>query len=166
MKSHLGLVNPSMLAREHRVPQAKLDMTMQRLLEHGWTLMFYDGHCVACSRSVRFIADRSQRRRLAFCALNSDASRATLDRYGLSDCNGETLVVLGPKGTLRGTDAIVEVTRYMHGPWPILGRFLALMPNSLRGPMYRFFARNRYRIAGRSDQCWFPEGELKRRFIA
>ena len=33
---------------------------IERLVEHGWSVMLYDGDCVLCSGAVRFLATRTR----------------------------------------------------------------------------------------------------------
>jgi predicted DCC family thiol-disulfide oxidoreductase YuxK len=40
-----------------------------------------------------------------------------------------------------------------------------LVPRPLRDFAYRAFARNRYRLFGRSEVCLVPTPELRRRFL-
>jgi predicted DCC family thiol-disulfide oxidoreductase YuxK len=39
------------------------------------------------------------------------------------------------------------------------------IPRVARDPLYRFVARHRYRLFGRSDQCFVPSEEQRARFM-
>lgn len=43
---------------------------------------------------------------------------------------------------------------------------MLLVPRWLRDPAYRFVARHRYRIFGRSRSCFVPTPEQRQRFMS
>jgi hypothetical protein len=55
-----------------------------------------------------------------------------------------------------GSDAWLEVARALGGPWRMFG-LLRLIPKILRDAVYRYVARNRYLIFGKSDHCSLPD---------
>ena len=150
-----------MRARSHqRLPVA------ERLLEHGWSVMLYDGACVFCSRSVRFVAARSQRSLLAFSAMQSEAAHEALARRGRSTEDFDTLLVLEADRVLERSDAVLRLMERMDPPWPTLAAMAARVPRPLRDGVYRVVAANRYRILGRQRECMLVGPELGRRYVA
>jgi predicted DCC family thiol-disulfide oxidoreductase YuxK len=51
-------------------------------------------------------------------------------------------------------------------PWPFVAVLLSLVPAFLADPVYRIFARWRYRIWGRLDACPLPTPNQQSRFIS
>jgi len=49
-------------------------------------------------------------------------------------------------------------------PWRAVAA-LGLVPRFLRDPVYRWVARNRYRLFGRHDRCMLPEPQWGERFL-
>jgi len=47
-----------------------------------------------------------------------------------------------------------------------LGYLGYVLPPFLRDVLYRFIARRRYRWFGKSEACYLPTPELKKRFLA
>ena len=136
-----------------------------RLIEHDWSVMLYDGHCSVCAGSARFIAARSRGRLLAFSAMQSNAGRAALKTRGHTAIDDGTVVVLTQSRVLNQSDAIVHLLDFMPTPWPQLGRVLRCIPRRVRNPMYGLAARMRRRIIQRRSECMLLVPEFTRRFV-
>jgi len=134
----------------------------ERLAEHGWSVMLYDGAIKFCSRSVRFVAMRSQRSLLAFSAMQSQAAHEALERRGRSPEDFDTLLVLEADRVLERSDAVLRLMERMDRPWPMLAALGRRIPRQLRDALYRVVAANRYRILGRQRECMLVGPELGR----
>ena len=55
-------------------------------------------------------------------------------------------------------DAVLAIYAGLGWPWKALS-LLRFIPRALRDPVYRWLARNRYRLFGRRDACWIPAPE-------
>jgi predicted DCC family thiol-disulfide oxidoreductase YuxK len=60
----------------------------------------------------------------------------------------------------------VNLLLLLGGRWRILGRILQTVPPFLRNAGYGLFARNRYRLGGRNDQCPIPTQAQQIKFLA
>jgi len=130
------------------------------------TMVFYDGACGLCHRTVRFaIARDRDGRRFRFAALGSAAFRRLVPealRRGLPD----SIVVLTPDGTLLARSAaVIHILERIGGPWRLPGGLLALVPQGIRDLGYDRIARVRHRLFGRpADACPVTPPELRARF--
>lgn len=61
------------------------------------------------------------------------------------------------------SDAALTVLSLLPG-WGWV-RALFVVPKSLRDALYSLIARNRYRIFGKYDACFFADGDLRSRVI-
>lgn len=118
----------------------------------SWVL-FFDGECGLCSRSVRWVARWDRRGRISFAPLQGELAREQgFSRALVAD--GGTLVLLRESDgrVFVRSDGWLEVARALGGWWRILtlGR---IVPRGLRDFIYRQVARNRHRIGGQSDGC-------------
>ena len=92
-------------------------------------MVFYDGACGLCHRTVRFaIARDRDGRHFRFAALGGEAFRRLVPealRAGLPD----SIVVLTPGGALLARSAaVIHILERIGGPWRLTGRVLALVP--------------------------------------
>jgi len=129
-------------------------------------IIFYDGHCALCHRTVCFVLEHD-RAGIAFrfaplaggafeekvCA----AQRARMpDSMAVLRCDGSL--------ALR-SDAVVHILRRLGGAWRLAAACGSAVPGPLRDMLYDFVARIRYRLFGRRDDLCPPvPAELRSRF--
>lgn len=63
------------------------------------------------------------------------------------------------------SDAVLEAGRYLGGAWGALAGLFGLVPRGIRDRLYDLFARNRHRVATRTDSCLLPTPEERARFL-
>jgi predicted DCC family thiol-disulfide oxidoreductase YuxK len=129
-------------------------------------MVFYDGGCGLCHRTVRFaIARDPDGRHFRFAALGSEAFRRLVPealRAGLPD----SIVVLTADGTLLARSAaVIHILDRIGGPWRLPGGLLALVPEGIRDLGYDGIARARHRLFRRpTDACPVAPPDLRARF--
>jgi len=129
-------------------------------------MVFYDGACGLCHRTVRFaIARDRDGRHFRFAALGGEAFRRLVPealRAGLPD----SIVVLTPGGALLARSAaVIHILERIGGPWRLTGRVLTLVPQGMRDLGYDGIARVRHRLFRRpTDACPVTPPELRARF--
>lgn len=138
----------------------------ERLLDHGWSVLLYDGNCSLCSGLVRFLADRSSHQLLAFCAMQSDAGRSALHAYYPDGDGNQTVLLLEKSQLLERSDVVLKVLTLMSPPWSWVGLLLKPLPKTFRDAVYRLVAVNRYHLFPRRDRCFLEATTHARRFIA
>ena len=130
------------------------------------TMVFYDGACGLCHRTVRFaIARDRDGRYFRFAALGGRAFRRLVPealRRGLPD----SIVVLTPDGTLLARSAaVIHILERIGGPWRLPGGLLVLVPQGLRDLGYDGIARVRHRLFRKpTAACPVTSPELRARF--
>lgn len=129
-------------------------------------LVLFDGHCNFCNGAVLFIIDRDPRERFVFAPLQSEIGQAKLRDAGLDDPSFDSMVLVeGERVYVRSTAAL-RIALRLRGLWPLLGALGLLFPRFFRDAVYGAFAKRRYALFGKTDQCRVPTPELKRRFLA
>ena len=113
-------------------------------MKRPYTLVFYDGHCGLCHRSVLFALRRDvDGSRFRFAPLQGPtfaSEVALLDDFDASD----SIVVLGEDGSLhQQSDAVILILEKIGGIWRHLGRVLATLPQRPRDGVYRGIAKLR-----------------------
>lgn len=127
-------------------------------------VIFYDGVCGLCDRTVQFVLARDRAQRFRFAPLQSDFAAATLAAHGRAAADLDTVGVLDG-GRLRiKSDAVITILCRLGGAWR-LAALARMVPRRLRDRAYDFVARNRYRWFGRYDQCALPPAAVRDRFI-
>ena len=124
-------------------------------LPGGQPLIIFDGHCVLCSATARFVLRHDRRRRFRLTTAQSGTGRTIQRRFGLDPDALETIVVVRDGRALTRSDAVLAIAAGLGWPWRAAAAF-RLVPGFLRDPVYDLVARNRYRWFGRRDACWLP----------
>lgn len=128
-----------------------------------WVL-FFDGDCAFCARSVRWVFALDRRGVISFAPLQGELAR----RHGLAQHADErhgTMVVMREDngGVFLRSDALLELARALGGWWRI-AIAARLIPRPLRDQVYRWIARNRHHLAISKDEaCRLPEPALLER---
>jgi predicted DCC family thiol-disulfide oxidoreductase YuxK len=133
-------------------------------------VIFYDGVCGFCDRTVRFVLRHDPEGRFRFAPLQSAYAAAALARHGRDAGDLDSVALLLDPDTdrerlLARSDAVVAILRGLGGVWR-LAALVAWLPRGLRDAAYDAFARRRYRWFGRFDECPIPSAELRARLAA
>ncbi len=127
-------------------------------------LLLFDGVCNLCNGVVQFVIRHDAAGRFRFAALQSDAGQALLQQFGLSTTQFDSFVYVKGGQFYTESTAALRVARDMGGAMSLLWG-LMIVPRFIRDAVYRFVARNRYRVFGKKDACMIPTPELKSRFL-
>jgi len=130
------------------------------------SMVFYDGACGLCHRTVRFaIARDRDGSRFRFATLRGETFRRLVPepaRAGLPD----SIVVLTPDGQLLArSSAVVHILERIGRSWRLLGGLVGLIPRTIRDLSYDGIARIRYRLFSKPlDTCPVTPATLRKRF--
>ncbi len=128
----------------------------------SWVL-FFDGDCAFCSKSVRHVVALDTHRRVFFAPLQGKlAAEMGFANHAAKD--GGTMVLLRESdgSIFLKSDALIELARALGGCWRVtlLARFI---PKILRDVAYGWIANNRYRFMGKSDACSLADPDVLKR---
>ena len=132
-------------------------------------IVLYDGVCGLCNRLTQFLLRHDHKDRLRYASLQSNFAAVVLKRHGLDARDLDTVcVVLNYEETnehvLARSDAILYLGRELGGIWS-LGSYGRILPHWLRDGLYKFVARNRYRVFGKYETCMLPEPQHRAKFL-
>lgn len=127
-------------------------------------IILFDGLCNLCSGWVQFLIRRDPEANFHFCSVQSDVGQALLVAIGLPRHRIETMAYIHHGTVFLRSSAILEVTRKLPWLWPACAIGL-IIPVRWRDWCYQRLANNRYRVAGKKNQCMVPSDEIKARFI-
>jgi len=133
-------------------------------------IVFYDGVCGLCNRIIQFLLKRDRNDRLRFASLQSEFAANVLTRHGIDPKDLDTLHVVenyeeAGERVLNRSDAVLRATGELGGLWSLAAIAGSIIPRPLRDLFYRFVARNRYRVFGKSETCMLPEPRHRAKFL-
>jgi predicted DCC family thiol-disulfide oxidoreductase YuxK len=129
------------------------------------SVIVFDGVCMLCSRWVDFVLRRDLHRRYKFAAMQTASGRALLIEHGIDPDDPLSFLLLEDKKGYTDTDAIVRILRSFGPGWKFIALLVSIVPRFVRDPLYRWIARNRYRLFGRRAACRVPTADIADRFL-
>ncbi len=126
-------------------------------------ILFFDGDCAFCSRSVQLTIRLDRREQVSFAPLQGELSQKMgFSKYAATE--GGTMVLLRESDgkIFTHSDGLIELARVLGGVWRLFA-LARLIPKSQRDFVYRCVARNRYRVMGKSSSCAIPDPALRKR---
>ena len=127
-------------------------------------IVVFDAQCLLCNGWVKFLLRHDRGESIRFASIQSVAGQRLLAEAGLRVDRLDTLLVVNYGQSWQHTAAILRVLHQLGWPWR-LAWIGAAVPSAIRDAAYRWVARNRYGIFGRSDVCLMPSAETAHRFL-
>jgi predicted DCC family thiol-disulfide oxidoreductase YuxK len=128
-------------------------------------ILFFDGLCNLCNRSVQFVLKHDKTGKFRFASLQGIAGQDLLKKTGLASGEHFDSFVLMDSGKLYTRSlAALRVLKGLGGAWSLLYAF-RFIPAFIRDGLYDWIARNRYRWFGRREECWVPSAKWEARFL-
>ncbi|MFT5357959.1 MAG: putative DCC family thiol-disulfide oxidoreductase YuxK [Polyangiales bacterium] len=127
------------------------------------TMVFYDGECGLCQKSVQWLLNHDSEGRLRFAPLQGSTAADALGER--DDLAGVDSIVFLEEGRLYlRSRAVFQIASYLDPGWRWLRHF-RILPAFLTDLGYRFIAKIRYRVWGKADVCRVPSLEERARFL-
>lgn len=126
------------------------------------TIVFFDGVCGLCNRSVDCLLQLDGHERLLFAPLQGETAAKHLTPEQIA--NLDTFYVLDQDELYQKSAGWFVLFRRLGMPYRLLGAF-RLIPSPLLDALYDFIAKHRYRWFGKYDQCRLPTAEEQKRFL-
>ena len=117
-------------------------------------ILYYDGVCVLCNKSIRFIINRDRKNQFKIGFLNS-----------LKKQDKHDSVILVHKGIKYQYSTAVIKSLILLGGIYKFAALLFIFPKSLRDFVYKIIAKNRYKWFGKHNTCPTLPKEWKERLI-
>jgi predicted DCC family thiol-disulfide oxidoreductase YuxK len=136
-------------------------------------VVLFDGVCNFCDTSVTFVIEHDSQGYFKFAPLQSDAGRDLASKHGLTyasvegDAAGrvvDSVILIEDDKAYTHSTAALRIARHLDGIWS-WAYPLIYIPRSIRDLFYRLFAKYRYRMFGRKDECMIPTPEVRARFL-
>lgn len=127
-------------------------------------IVFFDGVCNLCNRSVRIILKNDRRGVFHLASLQSTFAQNFL-RNNKGPVSADTILLYDRGRWFIRSRAIFKIAARLRFPYPILAAGV-IIPAFITDPVYNFIARNRYRWFGKRASCMIPEPEWRSRFLS
>lgn len=127
------------------------------------SIIFFDGECSFCNRSVQFIIQRDRKGHFRFASLQSSIAKLMLADHP-SASQLDSIVLIEKKQLFTESTAVLLVCKKLDGLWKGL-YILILFPKPIRDALYRWFAKHRYNFFRKQEICMIPTPEIRKRFL-
>ena len=126
-------------------------------------VIIFDGDCLFCQRSVRFIHRHDRANAYRFAARQTAAGQRLLGdvSVGLAP---NSMVLIDDAGTWLRSDAVLRIAGRLGAPWSA-ARFLLAVPRPLRDGVYRIVANIRHRLTRFLPACELPDAALRAKIL-
>ena len=127
-------------------------------------VIFFDGVCNLCNRSVQFVIKRDRAKKFRFASLQGKSAAFVLKELNISPADSDSFILLENDKVYTRSTAALRVLRELGGLWKLFYVFI-IVPPFIRDGVYNFIARKRYKWFGKREECMIPTPELKERFL-
>ena len=127
-------------------------------------ILVFDAHCLLCSGWVQFLLRHDRQRTFRFASIQGTTGLHLLVLEGLKPDGLQTLLLVDGGRSWQHTAAILRILHALGWPWRFAWAAW-LVPPFARDGLYRWVARHRYRIFGRSATCLVPPADHATRFL-
>lgn len=127
-------------------------------------IVIFDGVCNFCNGAVNFIIKRDPEGVFAFTPMQSDLAKELMEKHQIYNVGVDTFLLIKNGQCFVFSSAALEIAKDLTGFWYMFNVF-RLVPVPIRDFFYKVFARNRYALFGRQDQCMVPSNEVRSRFV-
>ena len=137
-------------------------------MKHPEHLIFFDGECGFCDRTVQWLLQRDKHEVLYFAPLQGELAKAVLSTVDLPKDLDSIVYVRHQNDLVKVfvySAAIGEILRVLPIPWSWM-RVAWLVPSGIRDAVYRAFAARRIQWFGRVDACRLPDENQARRLLS
>lgn len=128
-------------------------------------IILFDAECVLCSSNAQFVLRHDKAARFRLASIQGVAGAALCREHGLDPDDPTSILVVDGARVRRDSDAVLAIYEGLGWPWRALALF-RLLPAFFRDPVYRWVARNRYRLFGKRATCWVAPPEYQNRILA
>ncbi len=115
-------------------------------------LVLFDGTCAMCDAAVRLWIRVDRDRVLRYAPLQGSTAAELRAACPEIPNNIESMIFFDEGDVFLRMKAVGRGARYLHWPWKAVYA-LFFLPAWFTDPIYRFIARNRFRVFGKKEIC-------------
>ena len=126
-------------------------------------IVFYDGDCGFCNRSVAFILKKDRTKRIEFAAIQSEFTKSLFRDNGWPQPDLSTFYFYEKGNKFEKSTGALKMAKYLKFP-SVLLTFFWIVPRFIRDAVYDSIAKHRRNLS--RDFCVMPSIEERKRFIS
>ena len=139
-----------------------MDFCIFELMEsRSQKIVFYDGECGFCNRSVAFVLKNDKTKTIHFASIQSGFSKELFLKNNWKSPDLSTFYFLENGQLFDKSTAAIKVSKYFSFPYSIL-RAMIVVPKVFRDFVYNFIAKRRHKIS--KGFCVLPLNQDQNRF--
>jgi predicted DCC family thiol-disulfide oxidoreductase YuxK len=127
-------------------------------------IVFFDGVCVLCNRSVDLLIRADRRNKLKYASLQAESSKAFLSAIDQQLLKEDTIIFYSEGRLLIKSEAVLKISFNLGFPYSLLMIF-KIIPKKWRDSLYDYIARHRFRWFGRHDNCRVPDETTREKIL-
>lgn len=127
------------------------------------SVIVFDGDCLFCQRSVRFIHRHDRATAFRFASRQTPVGARLLAEVGIG-LAPNSMVLIDDQGAWLRSDAVLRIAARLGPPWSAARVFLRV-PRGLRDALYRVVAAIRHRLAPLLPACELPDAALRAKIL-
>lgn len=128
------------------------------------SILFFDGGCNLCNKTVQFIIRHDKKRQFLFATLQSSLGKKAIANVASGGKIPDTVILFYNGSYYTKSTAVIRILMLLGGlrKLSIVG---FILPAFIRDKMYDWIASNRYQWFGKKQICLMPTPELQSRFL-
>ncbi len=134
----------------------------------GRSVVFFDGLCALCNRSMKLLIDEDRARVLVFAPLQGETFKGFRGTTTLKQGLDSIVYVRGlgsdQASVFVRSGAVLQALRDVGGFWRVVS-WLRVIPPPLRDRVYDLIAAHRYKWFGKYDACRLPTPQDARQLL-
>jgi predicted DCC family thiol-disulfide oxidoreductase YuxK len=131
--------------------------------KNGEQIVFFDGVCNLCNKSVDFIIRHDHHKRFKFAPIQGKTAKEKLPAEAIAEMN--SIIFFDNRRLYYRAEAALMISKYMGAAGGLLARIGLLIPTFISNKVYEMVAANRYKLFGRRETCRVPTAEERARFL-
>ena len=127
-------------------------------------VVLFDGVCNFCNGSINFVIRHDRAGYFKFAPLQSETGEQLVREHGIDTEKTDSIILIEDGRAYIHSEAALRIARRLDRPWS-WSYALIVVPRPIRDYFYRLFAKYRYRLFGRREECMIPTPDVRARFL-
>ena len=128
-------------------------------------MIIFDGVCNFCNRWINFVIRHDSTGLFLFVPSTGETAKHMEKAYAFKTLELNSVLVIDNGRVYDRSDAVLFILSRLDIPIANKINWAYAIPKRLRDGVYKWIAKNRYLIAGKSNACMLPTQAIRKRFL-